>query len=186
MTKDSLVVEKLGKAFKTYASEWHRFLSWFGVPVSVAKEVWALKDISFRVKYGEALGIVGQNGAGKSTLLKLITGTLQSSCGQINVNGRVAAILELGMGFNLEFTGRQNVIYSGGLMGFSNKQLRKVMPEIQLFAEIGEYFDYPMRMYSSGMKMRVAFAIATAFRPDVLIIDEALSVGDAYFQFKSF
>jgi len=142
--------------------------------------------VSFEIHPGEAIGIIGQNGAGKSTLLKIITGTLQPTEGQVQVNGRIAAILELGMGFNPELTGRQNVFHAAGLMGYTAEQIQQVMPDIKAFAEIGEYFDEPVRTYSSGMQMRVAFAVATAFRPDILIVDEALSVGDAYFQHKSF
>ena len=181
-----LSVQNIGKAFRTYRSEWHRFARWFGVPVQPAEEAWILRHISFDIQPGEAIGIVGQNGAGKSTLLKIITGTLQPTEGQVRVNGRIAAILELGMGFNPELTGRQNVRHSAGLMGFQPEQIDAAMPAIEAFAEIGDYFDEPVRTYSSGMQMRVAFAVATAWRPEILIVDEALSVGDAYFQHKSF
>jgi lipopolysaccharide transport system ATP-binding protein len=181
-----LKVNGLGKAYRTFGTEWARVLSWFGVPVSAAAEHWVLRHVSFEVRPGEAVAIIGHNGAGKSTLLKLITGTLRPSEGTVAVNGRVSAILELGMGFNPEFTARQNVRHSAGLMGFSAAQIDQMMPEVEEFAEIGEYFDQPMRTYSSGMQMRVAFAIATASRPDLLIVDEALSVGDSYFQHKSF
>jgi lipopolysaccharide transport system ATP-binding protein len=181
-----LKVNGLGKAYRTFGTEWARVLSWFGVPVSAAAEHWVLRDVSFEVRPGEAVAIIGHNGAGKSTLLKLITGTLRPSEGTVAVNGRVSAILELGMGFNPEFTARQNVRHSAGLMGFSAAQIDQMLPEVEGFAEIGEYFDQPMRTYSSGMQMRVAFAIATASRPDLLIVDEALSVGDSYFQHKSF
>jgi lipopolysaccharide transport system ATP-binding protein len=179
-------VENLGKAFVSYASEIHRFARWFGLNTQRYTEKWVLKDINFSVSAGEAVGIIGQNGAGKSTLLKMITQTLKPSQGSIHINGRIAAILELGMGFNPDLTGRQNVLHSAGLMGFSVAQINEVMPDIEEFAEIGNYFDEPTRIYSSGMQMRVAFSVATAFRPDVLIVDEALSVGDTYFQHKSF
>ncbi len=181
-----LSVSNLGKAYRTYRSEWQRFASWFAFPVRPIEEHWVVRHINFDIKPGEAVGIIGQNGAGKSTLLKLIAGTLKATEGKIQVNGRIAAILELGMGFNFELTGRQNVSHSAGLMGFSSQQINQVMPDIEAFAEIGEYFDEPMRTYSSGMQMRVAFAVATAYRPEILIIDEALSVGDTYFQHKSF
>ncbi|MFC4487304.1 ABC transporter ATP-binding protein [Tepidiphilus baoligensis] len=181
-----LSVQQVGKAFRAYRSEWHRFARWFGLPVKPAEEVWVLRHISFDIRPGEAIGIIGQNGAGKSTLLKIITGTLQPTEGRIQVNGRIAAILELGMGFNPELTGRQNVRHAAGLMGFSREQIEVAMPQIEAFAEIGDYFDEPMRIYSSGMQMRVAFAVATAWRPEILIVDEALSVGDVYFQHKSF
>ncbi|MDH5185315.1 MAG: ABC transporter ATP-binding protein [Gammaproteobacteria bacterium] len=179
-------VEHLAKAYRKYKSEWHRVGSWFGLPFKPTEEHWVLRHIGFEVQSGEAIGIVGQNGAGKSTLLKMITGTLRPTEGTIAVNGRIAAILELGMGFNPELTGRQNVIHTAGLMGFSSEQIQQVIPEIQNFAEVGGYFDEPVRTYSSGMQMRVAFAVATALRPEILIVDEALSVGDAYFQHKSF
>jgi lipopolysaccharide transport system ATP-binding protein len=181
-----LTVSNLGKAYRRYRSEWQRIAKWFGVAVKPSEEHWVLKHINFAIEPGEAVGIVGQNGAGKSTLLKMITGTLQPTEGAVQVNGRIAAILELGMGFNPELTGRQNVLHAAGLMGFNAAQVEQAMPEIEAFAEIGEYFDQSVRTYSSGMQMRVAFSIATAFRPEILIVDEALSVGDAYFQHKSF
>lgn len=181
-----LVIDNLGKSYRTYRSEWQRIARWFFLPVKPSEEHWVLKHISFSVLPGEAIGIVGQNGAGKSTLLKMITGTLHPTEGAIQINGRVAAILELGMGFNPELTGRQNVYHAAGLMGFNTDEIKQAMGEIEAFAEIGDYFDEPVRMYSSGMQMRVAFSVATAFRPEILIIDEALSVGDSYFQHKSF
>ncbi|AVX24465.1 MULTISPECIES: ABC transporter ATP-binding protein [Pseudomonas] len=181
-----LSVSNLGKAYRVYASEFQRIGRWFGIPTKPSEEHWVLKHISFSIEPGEAIGIVGQNGAGKSTLLKMITGTLQPTEGHVQVNGRIAAILELGMGFTPDLTGRQNVYHAAGLMGFSADQINGVIDEIEAFAEIGEYFDEPVRMYSSGMQMRVAFAVATAIRPEILIVDEALSVGDSYFQHKSF
>lgn len=181
-----LSVKNLGKAYRTYNSEWKRIASWFFIPVKSNHEHWVLRHISFAINAGEAIGIVGQNGAGKSTLLKMITGTLQPTEGSVHVNGRIAAILELGMGFNPELTGRQNVYHAAGLMGFNHHQVDEAIGDIEAFAEIGEYFDESVRTYSSGMQVRVAFAVATAFRPDILIIDEALSVGDSYFQHKSF
>lgn len=181
-----LSVRGLGKAFRTYKSEWHRLGRWFGLPFKPTAESWVLRNVSFDVPSGSAIGIVGQNGAGKSTLLKMITGTLQPTDGVVSVNGRIAAILELGMGFNPELTGRQNVRHAAGLMGFTALETEQAMPEIEAFAEIGKYFDETVRTYSSGMQVRVAFAIATAWRPEILIVDEALSVGDAYFQHKSF
>lgn len=180
-----LEVRELGKAYRRYRNELMRVASWFS-RVSPQEETWILRDINFDVAKGEAVGIVGQNGAGKSTLLKMITGTLRPTEGYIRTHGRVAAILELGMGFNGELTGRQNVLHAAGLMGFTQVQINAAMGDIEAFAEIGEYFDKPMRVYSSGMQMRVAFSVATAFRPEILIVDEALSVGDAYFQHKSF
>lgn len=181
-----LEVQQVSKAYRQYTSEWHRVLNWFGSHFTPAVEHWVLQDVSFNIRRGEAIGIVGQNGAGKSTLLKLITGTQYPTSGRISVNGRVSAILELGMGFSQDLTGRENVLHTAGLMGFSHAAVLEKMDEIEAFAEIGEYFDEPVRTYSSGMQVRVAFAVATAFRPDILIVDEALSVGDAYFQHKSF
>lgn len=179
-------VTNLTKSYKSYGSELKRIINIF-LPIFKARsEIVVLKDINFKVDVGEAIGLVGINGAGKSTLLKLITGTLQPTHGSVQRSGRISAILELGMGFNPNLTGRQNAIHSAGLMGYSFKEINDVILDIEAFAEIGEYFDQPVRVYSSGMQVRVAFAVATAFRPDVLIIDEALSVGDAYFQHKSF
>ncbi|HDV1430371.1 TPA: O99 family O-antigen export ABC transporter ATP-binding subunit, partial [Escherichia coli] len=147
---------------------------------------WVLRNISFTINPGESVGIVGVNGAGKSTLLKLLTGTTQPTEGTIQICGRVAALLELGMGFHPDFTGRQNVYMSGLMMGLSREQISHLMPEIESFADIGNYIDQPVRIYSSGMQMRLAFSVATAYRPDILIVDEALSVGDSRFQAKCF
>jgi lipopolysaccharide transport system ATP-binding protein len=180
-------VEGLGKAYKQYPSRWSRLLEWV-IPFARPELSlhWVLRDISFRVSAGEAVGIIGINGAGKSTLLKIITGTTQPTTGSVELTGSVAAMLELGMGFHPDFTGRQNVLMAGQLLGMDAEQIRQLMPEIERFAEIGDYIDQPVRVYSSGMQMRLAFSVATARRPDVLIVDEALSVGDAYFQHKSF
>lgn len=182
----SLRIKNIGKAFRSFRYSWHRFARWFGIPITPIEEKWVLKHISFAINDGNAVGIIGQNGAGKSTLLKLIAGTLHPTEGKVQHNGRIAAILELGMGFNPELSGRQNAFHAAGLMGFSASEIKEAMPEIEAFAEIGEYFNEPVRTYSSGMQIRVAFAVATAYRPDILIVDEALSVGDAYFQHKSF
>ncbi|MDX8512388.1 ABC transporter ATP-binding protein [Mesorhizobium captivum] len=181
-----LSVSHLSKRYANYASSLKRFAGWFGAPVEPTEEFWPIKDISFSLAAGEALGLIGQNGAGKSTLLKLITGTVRPTVGAAHVGGRVSAILELGLGFNPEFTGRQNAFHAGGLMGLSQARLTELMPHIEDFAEIGEFFDQPLRTYSSGMQARLAFALATAERPEVLIVDEVLSVGDSYFQHKSF
>lgn len=181
----SLVVSSIGKAYKRYPSKWARVSEWVtGRPHH--EKTWILRDITFSVTPGEAVGIVGVNGAGKSTLLKIITGTTQPTNGSIQRNGRIAALLELGMGFHPDFTGRQNVFMAGQLLGLQSDEIVRCMPAIEDFAEIGEYIDRPVRTYSSGMQMRLAFSVATAVRPDILIVDEALSVGDAYFQHKSF
>lgn len=182
----SFEVSNVGKVFTSFRSDAHRLFSCLLPFIEPVARTEVLEQVSFAVAPGQALGIVGHNGAGKSTLLKIITGTLAPSSGSIRLNGRVFAILELGMGFNHELTARQNVIHAAGLMGIDQQAILDAMPAVEAFAEIGRYFDQPMRQYSSGMHMRVAFALATAVRPDILIVDEALSVGDAYFQHKSF
>lgn len=183
----TIVVTGLGKAYKQYPNKWSRLSEWI-LPSSKRNHdlSWVLRNISFSVNKGESVALVGMNGAGKSTLLKIITGTSQPSEGHVEIQGKVAALLELGMGFHPDFTGRQNAVMSGQLHGLSAAQMHKLLPEIESFAEIGSYMDMPVRVYSSGMQVRLAFAVATCIRPDVLIVDEALSVGDAYFQHKSF
>lgn len=181
-----LNIDHVGKCYAKYHGNFSRLLNWMGLSVKPIYEYWANKDISFTVQAGQAVAIIGQNGAGKSTLLKMITGTVRPTQGSITVNGRISAMLELGLGFNPEFTGRQNAYMAGGLMGLSNQELNALMPEIEDFAEIGDFFDQALRVYSSGMQARLAFAVATAVRPDILIVDEILSVGDSYFQHKSF
>jgi len=181
-----LVVDGVGKRFARYRSEWDRVLGWFGLGRAPIEERWVLRDISFRVDRGEAVALIGANGAGKSTLLKIITGTTRASLGQVAVNGQVSALLELGLGFNPELTGRQNALHMLSMRGVYGDRAEALVQEVEDFAEIGEYFDQPLRVYSSGMQVRVAFSVATAIRPEVLIVDEALSVGDAYFVHKSF
>jgi lipopolysaccharide transport system ATP-binding protein len=183
----SIRVNKLGKAYKQYENRWSRLAEWI-IPDGTARHrlKWVLQDISFQLAPGEAVGIIGMNGAGKSTLLKMITGTSQPTTGSVTMTGRVAALLELGMGFHPDFTGRQNAYMAGQLIGLGVDEISALMPAIEAFADIGDYLDQPVRVYSSGMQMRLAFSVATAKRPDVLIVDEALSVGDAYFQHKSF
>lgn len=180
-------VSGLAKAYRTYHRRLDRLLEWI-CPWDIKRHdlKWVIKDVSFKVKKGESLGIIGQNGAGKSTLLKLLTGTIRATKGEFAVNGSVAALLELGMGFHGDFTGRQNVYMAGHILGYSRQQIDAVIHEIEEFAEIGSYFDEPVRVYSSGMQVRLAFSLATAYRPDILIVDEALAVGDAYFQHKCF
>ncbi len=180
-------IQGLGKAYKQYPGRWDRLLEWLSPGRGPRHQLhWVLQDISFQIAPGEAVGIIGINGAGKSTLLKMIAGTTRPTLGSVSMHGRVAALLELGIGFHPDFSGRQNAYMAGQLLGYSTAQLHELMPAIEAFAEIGEYIDLPVRTYSSGMQMRLAFSVATAIRPDILIVDEALSVGDAYFQHKSF
>jgi len=178
-------VRGLGKAYKRYAHKRGRFLEWLGARPQHELR-WVLRDITFDVDAGEAVGIVGANGAGKSTLLKLIAGTTRATLGSVELLGSVSALLELGIGFHFEFTGRENVYMAGSIRGLRPAQIASHMAGIEEFAEIGDYFDQPLRTYSSGMQVRLAFSIATVTRPEVLIVDEALSVGDAYFAHKSF
>ncbi len=180
-------VHQLGKSYRQYPGRWSRLLEWLD-PRSVKRHStnWILRGINFEVQPGEAVALVGMNGSGKSTLLKMIVGTLRPSEGGVQLNGSVAALLELGMGFHPDFTGRQNIIMAGQLLGLQTHEINELMPQIEAFAEIGHYIDKPVRVYSSGMQVRLAFSVATAKRPDILIVDEALSVGDAYFQHKSF
>jgi lipopolysaccharide transport system ATP-binding protein len=182
-----IIVRNLGKAYKRYPSKWSRLAEWI-LPFGGDRHTlnWVLQDLNFTVNPGEAVGIIGVNGAGKSTLLKMISGTSQPTSGSVEMTGKVAALLELGIGFHPDFTGRQNAYMAGQLLGYSVTQITAMMPAIEEFAEIGEYIDQPVRFYSSGMQMRLAFSVATADRPDVLIVDEALSVGDAYFTHKCF
>ncbi|EZP53997.1 ABC transporter ATP-binding protein [Delftia sp. RIT313] len=180
-----LVVSNVGKAYKRYARKWSRVREWLTDKPNHEKN-WVLRDLNFSVNRGESVGILGVNGAGKSTLLKIITGTTQPTTGSVTIHGRVAALLELGMGFHPDFTGRQNIFIAGQLLGLRSDEIAANMNNIEAFAEIGDYIDRPVRTYSSGMQMRLAFSVATAVRPDVLIVDEALSVGDAYFQAKCF
>jgi lipopolysaccharide transport system ATP-binding protein len=186
----ALTVSGLGKAYRQYPARWSRLLEWLlelllpGAPPRHTLK-WVLQDVSFTVAPGEAVGLVGINGAGKSTLLKLVAGITQASAGSVRLQGRLAALLELGMGFHPDFTGRQNAVMAGQLLGMSAAEVVRLMPQIEAFAEIGDYIDQPLRVYSSGMQVRLAFAVATVRRPDILVVDEALSVGDAYFQHKS-
>ena len=185
MSSDDLLIRahNLGKCYHLYAKPQHRLLqTLFRGRKQFFQEFWALRDISLELRRGESLGILGRNGAGKSTLLQLLSGVLAPSTGSIEVNGRVAALLELGSGFNPEFTGRENAYLNGSILGMTKEEMDAAMPEIERFAGIGAFFDQPVKLYSSGMMVRVAFAVQVQLRPDILIVDEALAVGDAVFQ----
>lgn len=156
------------------------------VPKAYHREFWALKNVSFEVRKGETVGIIGRNGSGKSTLLQMICGTLNPTSGSIQTKGRVAALLELGSGFNPEFTGRENVYLNGAVLGLSQDEINVRFDEIADFAEIGDFIEQPVKTYSSGMMVRLAFAVAVSIDPDILIVDEALAVGDIRFQAKCF
>lgn len=149
------------------------------------KEFWALQDVNFSIEKGEVLGLVGANGAGKSTMLKVISGILKPTKGAVTVHGNIVPMLELGSGFDMELTGRENVFLNGAILGYSEDFLKEKYQEIVDFSELGEFIEMPLRNYSSGMITRLAFSIATVVKPDILIVDEILSVGDAAFQKKS-
>jgi lipopolysaccharide transport system ATP-binding protein len=181
-----VVARALGKKYKLYRHPWARLAEWAsGDRLRMHEEEWALRGVSFEVGAGESIGIIGMNGAGKSTLLRLLTGTTQPSEGAFTVEGRVAALLELGLGVHPEFDGWRNAVLSCQLLGLDDAQVAAALPWIQEFSELGAHMDQPVRTYSTGMQVRLAFSVATAVRPDVLIVDEALSVGDTYFQHKS-
>lgn len=186
MNDDIIIqVNNLGKRFKIYPNPWARALEWTSYGRKVYhQDFWALKDISFEVRKGECLGIIGPNGAGKSTLLKILTRSLYPNTGTFEIRGNVLSLLELGTGFNPELTGRQNIYRSSQLLGFPEGHVSEHIQNIQKFAEIGEFFDRPIKIYSSGMYIRLAFSMFVFLRPEVLIVDEGLSVGDLRFQKK--
>jgi len=183
--KSMVIARNLGKCYRRYVSplDWlrERYLS-----KQATLEHWALKNVSFELAVGASVGVIGNNGAGKSTLLQLIAGTLAPSSGEIERHGRVAALLELGAGFNPEFTGRENAKLNASILGLSRNEIQEKLPGIVAFSGIGDAIDRPVRTYSTGMFMRLAFSVATAVDPDILIVDEALSVGDGAFARKSF
>jgi len=177
-----VLVQNLSKLYKLYRrpSDRLREVLPFG-PRKLHTDFWALRDVSFQVERGETLGLVGPNGCGKSTLLQLVCGILQPTLGRVVTRGRIAALLELGAGFNPEFTGRENVFLNGEILGLSRAEIERAMPSIEAFAEIGEFIGRPVKEYSSGMYVRLAFATAIHVDPEILIVDEALAVGDAVF-----
>ncbi|MEA3467355.1 MAG: ABC transporter ATP-binding protein [Thermodesulfobacteriota bacterium] len=178
-------VHNLGKKYKRYPNRWARLSEWLSFGKHQAHEAtWILRNLNFELEQGDSLGIIGVNGAGKSTLLKLLTKTSVPSEGTVEIHGRVAALLELGMGFHQDFTGRINALMTCQMMGYSNEEAHALIEDIRDFSELGDYLDQPVRVYSTGMQVRLAFSAATVTRPEILIVDEALSVGDAYFQHK--
>jgi len=148
------------------------------------EEVWALKDVSFKIKRGEAVGIIGRNGAGKSTLLKILSRITEPSAGRVTINGRVASLLEVGTGFHPELSGRENIYLNGTILGMTRTEIKQKFDEIVAFAEVDKYLDTPVKRYSSGMYVRLAFAVAALLEPEILLVDEVLAVGDAAFQKK--
>jgi lipopolysaccharide transport system ATP-binding protein len=187
MTEVVVSVRDLSKRFKLYANPWHRVLEWLTFGRAIRhEEFWALTGVGFDVARGECLGIVGVNGAGKSTLLKILSRALHPTSGHFEVRGRLVSLLELGTGFHGELTGRQNVFQSARLLGFSADYVRERLPAILDFAQIGEFIDQPVKQYSSGMFVRLAFSLFAHFDPDVYIVDETLAVGDVFFQQKCF
>lgn len=177
----------LGKSYPIYRRPWHRLMELLSDGTGDWHDTFsALRDVNFELHRGETVGIVGRNGSGKSTLLQLICGTLTPSAGTVEVNGRIAALLELGSGFNPEFTGRENVYMNGTVLGLSRAEIDQRYADIAAFADIGPFIDQPVKTYSSGMQVRLAFAVAISVDPEILVVDEALAVGDEAFQRKCF
>jgi len=179
----AIAAERLGKCYEIFDRPADR-LKQMLLRRSLGRPFWALQDVSFTVRKGEALGVVGHNGAGKSTLLQILAGALKPTTGEALLRGRVASLLELGSGFLPDFTGRENVFVNGTALGLSTREVEQRLDEIRDFAEIGEFFDQPVKTYSSGMFVRLAFAVQACLSPDILIVDEALAVGDIFFQQK--
>jgi ABC-type polysaccharide/polyol phosphate transport system ATPase subunit len=180
---NAVEAEGLTKVYRAYASPWDRLRELISRRPH-HREFRALEGVTFSIPRGEGLAIVGENGAGKSTLLKILAGITAPTSGSFQVQGKIASILELGSGFHPEFTGRQNIVLNAAMLGLDEDELRRKMPDILAFSELGDFIDQPVKTYSTGMAMRLGFSIATQVEPDVLIIDEALSVGDGYFQKK--
>lgn len=183
----AISVTGVSKRYEMYSQPRDRLLQFFSFGKrQYFKEFWALQDVSFSVKKGETIGILGRNGSGKSTLLQIIAGTLAPTSGEVRTHGIMAALLELGSGFNPDFTGRENIYLNGAILGFSKQEMNDRFDEIAAFADIGDHLDQPIKTYSSGMAVRLAFAVQACVSPQVLIVDEALSVGDEKFQRKCF
>jgi lipopolysaccharide transport system ATP-binding protein len=182
MSEIAISLNNVSKCYKRYSRPVDRLKELLLPGKSQAENFWALRDINLEIAKGETLGIIGQNGSGKSTLLQIVAGTLTPTTGEVQVNGRVAALLELGSGFNSEFTGRQNVFFNGRILGLSREEIEAKFDDIAAFAEIGDFLDQPVKTYSSGMVVRLAFAVVANTEPHILIVDEALAVGDARFQ----
>ena len=181
----ALRLQNISKIYQIYDAPHHRLLQMiYGHRRRFFREFWALRDLNFEVQAGESIGIIGRNGAGKSTLLQIIAGTLTPSIGSCETRGRVTALLELGSGFNPEFTGKENVRLNAAVLGLTDKEIDEKYEDIVAFADIGDFLNQPVKTYSSGMKMRLAFAVQAFIDPEILIIDEALSVGDGAFQIK--
>ena len=180
----AIEVSGVTKMYKMYDNPKDRFKEALGIGHKRHKSFYALNDVSFRVQKGEILGIIGRNGSGKSTILKILTGVLNPTSGTVRVNGKVSALLELGAGFNMEYTGMQNIYLNATMMQISKKEIERKIPDILAFADIGDHINQPVKTYSSGMFVRLAFAVAINVNPDILIVDEALAVGDARFQMK--
>ena len=185
MSEFAIQVKHLDKMYKLYNKPSDRLKEALGMKVPV-REHYALRDVSFDVKRGETVGIIGTNGSGKSTILKIITGVLNPTGGEVTVDGRISALLELGAGFNMEYTGIENVYLNGTMMGFSKEEIDARLQDILDFADIGDFVHQPVKAYSSGMFVRLAFAVAINIDPEILIVDEALSVGDVFFQAKCY
>lgn len=185
MSETVLQATGLSKSYRLYAAPRHRVVEWlFRGRKKLHREVWALYEVDLELRRGETVGVIGRNGAGKSTLLQLVTGTLEPTRGRVVKHGRVAALLELGAGFNPDFTGRENIYVNAAVLGLRPEQIEERFDSIVAFSELGEHIDYAVRTYSSGMYMRLAFSVAAHVDADLLIIDEALSVGDAFFSQK--
>ncbi|MBR1623100.1 MAG: ABC transporter ATP-binding protein, partial [Pseudobutyrivibrio sp.] len=185
---DSVIkVEHVDKVYKLYDSNRARVADTLGLTRKKNyKEYFALKDMSFEVKKGECVGLIGTNGSGKSTILKIITGVLSPTKGEVEVNGRISALLELGAGFNQAYTGMENLSLNGPMLGYTNEEIDAKLDDILNFADIGDFVFQPVKTYSSGMFVRLAFAVAINIDPEILIVDEALSVGDVFFQAKCY